>query len=202
MYRSIIFLLLALTLCKTSPAQAVPRLANGYQSLLEYNHLWYSHHILFICGGNTGRSPLAENLANDYYDFPKSGYIAFSRGVNVNPQERMPERNAVTVMRQWNPLSRISMHRATSVTAMDISKSTIILTMTQAQKEKLRKLYPKAMNKIWMLSECANGIESDVNDMYGHDLDFYQQTSKKIADYIQLIQEHTFSCREDITPTK
>lgn len=66
--------------------------------------------------------------------------------------------------------------------------------MTQAQKEKLLALDPHAAKKIFLLSQCADGSIQDVSDMYGHDLAFYQQTSKKIAHYLQLIKAHDFSC--------
>ncbi len=148
--------------------------------------------ILFVCGGNTGRSPMAESLANDFFNFSTYGYEAFSRGVNVNPNEVMPEKNAVIVMHQWDSTSNIDTHRAKSITISDIDSASIVLTMTAAQKEKLLSLDPHAVNKIFMLSQCANGTSQDVSDMYGHDLAFYQKTGKQIAHYLQLIKDHGF----------
>lgn len=153
--------------------------------------------ILFVCGGNTGRSPMAESLANDYFNFPAEGWRAFSRGVNVNPNEIMPEKNTVIVMHQWSQSSSIDAHRAQSVTNADINSANIILVMTQAQKEKLISLDPQAKSKVFLLSQCADGSEKNVSDMYGHDLVFYQQTSKQIAHYLQLIKKHGFSCMVD-----
>ena len=150
--------------------------------------------ILFVCGGNTGRSPMAESLANDYFNFSAAGYEAFSRGVYVNPSEIMPEKNAVTVMHQWSQLSNIDAHRAQSVTASDIDSANIVLTMTATQKEKLLSLDPHAAKKIFLLCQCADGSTQDVSDMYGHNLAFYQQISKQIAHYLQLIKAHGFSC--------
>ncbi|MBP9725988.1 MAG: hypothetical protein KBD83_00775 [Gammaproteobacteria bacterium] len=151
--------------------------------------------ILFVCGGNTGRSPMAESLANEFFDFSTYGYEAFSRGVNVNPNEIMPEKNAVIVMHQWDNASNIDMHRAQSITISDIDSASIVLTMTAAQKERLLALDPHAANKIFMLSQCANGTLQDVSDMYGHDLAFYQETGKQIAHYLQLIKDHGFFCQ-------
>jgi protein-tyrosine phosphatase len=155
--------------------------------------------ILFVCGGNTGRSPMAESLANNYFKFPQYGYNAFSRGINVNPDEIMPEQNAVTVMYEWSNISDIVDHRATPVTMADINQASVVLAMTVAQKEKLLALNPTAAHKIFTLSQCANGTSQDVNDMYGHDLAFYQKTSKQIADYLQLIKQHGFSCQGSTT---
>ena len=150
--------------------------------------------ILFVCGGNTGRSPIAESLANEYFNFSTDGYEAFSRGVNVNPDKIIPEENAVMVMHEWNKNSNIDLHRARSVTVADIDSASIVLAMTQSQKEKLLALDPSAANKIFLFSQCANGSIQDVNDMYGHDLAFYQKTSQQIAHYLELIKDHEFSC--------
>ena len=153
--------------------------------------------ILLVCGGNTGRSPMAESLANDYFHFSVDGYRAFSRGIHANPQQTMPEENAVIVMQQWKSTTEIEKHRALPVTAEDIHVAAMVLTMTAAQKETLQLLYPSAAHKIWMLSQCATGLSQDVHDMYGHDLAFYQQTSQQIAHYLQLIQAHRFKCYQN-----
>lgn len=153
--------------------------------------------ILFVCGGNTGRSPMAESLANDYIHFPAAGYETFSRGLHVNPKETLPEKNAVTVMQQWTPNTRIGSHRATPITVADIQSADRVIAMTAAQKEALLKLDPASASKIWMMSQCANGTKQDIDDMYGHDLMVYQQTSKKMAYYLQLIKNHHFTCQTD-----
>lgn len=148
--------------------------------------------ILFVCGGNTGRSPMAEGLANQLFDFPKYHYDAFSRGVNVNPKEITPEVNAVKVMEELD--ISIQSHRATSVTIADINAAKLVLAMTEAQKKKLLALDPSASNKIYTLSQCANGTQHDIDDAYGKDLAFYHQTRIKIAEYIQMIEKHDFQC--------
>lgn len=155
--------------------------------------------ILFVCGGDTGRSPMAESLANDYFHFGAAGYEAYSRGLRVNHKEILPEKNAVIVMHQWTPTTQMDSHRATPITVADIDRADIVLAMTAAQKETLLMLDPKAARKIFMLSQCANGTTQDIHDMYAHDLSVYQQTSKQIAHYLQLIKSHQFSCYNDVT---
>lgn len=148
--------------------------------------------ILFVCGGNTGRSPMAEYLANDYFHFAKDGYIADSRGANVNPKELTPESYAIVAMKELG-VKDISAHRATPVTKADINSAKLVLVMTEAHKEKLLKIDPTAKN-IYLLAECATGKKEDIADAYGHDLRFYENTRDTIAKYIELIQKNHMQC--------
>lgn len=151
-----------------------------------------SNKILFVCGGNTGRSPMAEYLANDYFHFAKNGYIADSRGANVNPTELTPESYAIVAMKELG-IKDISNHRATPMAKADIDSAKLVLVMTEAYKEKLLKIDPTAKN-IYLLSECATGKKEDVADAYGHDLKFYENTRNIIAKYIGLIQKNNMQC--------
>jgi protein-tyrosine phosphatase len=148
--------------------------------------------ILFVCGGNTGRSPMAEGLANNFFNFPEQHYHAFSRGVNVNPKEISPETNSIKVMEELG--ISIKSHRATPVTLSDINSAKLVLTMTEAQKDKLLSLDPSASEKIYTLSQCANGTQQDISDAYGKNLAFYRQTRIQIAQYLEMIEKNGFHC--------
>jgi len=50
---------------------------------------------LFVCTGNTGRSYMAEVMANK-----KLYHASFSRGINV--KTNTPENNATKVLSEWN----------------------------------------------------------------------------------------------------
>ncbi len=167
---------------------------------LLFTHLFFSisafaqtpQKILFVCGGNTGRSPMAEGLANDFFDFPSKNYDAFSRGVNVNPKETTPEVNAVKAMNELH--ISIQSHHATPVTISDINSAELVLAMTLVQKNKLLALDPSAGNKIFTLSQCANGTQHDIEDAYKKDLAFYRLTRMQIAEYIEMIEKNKFQC--------
>lgn len=149
--------------------------------------------VLFVCGGNTGRSPMAEYLANDYFHFEEDGYIADSRGTNVNSEEILPESNAVLVMKQLH--IDIQKYRARAITRNDIESSKLVLAMTQSHKQKLLQMTPDAKN-IYLLSECATGKLIDVDDAYGQDIEFYEKTRDTIASYIKVIQGNGMLCQK------
>lgn len=148
--------------------------------------------ILMVCTGNTGRSPMAEALANQDLHFAAANHPAFSRGIHVNPQKTLPEAKAVTVMRQWG--INIAQHRAQPITPQDIATAEMVLTMTAEQKATLIQQDPQAAGKIFTLSECATGKNHDVIDAYGKDLRVYRQTRDQIAGYLRLIKQHHFTC--------
>jgi protein-tyrosine phosphatase len=147
--------------------------------------------IMFVCGGNIGRSPMAEYMANYYFAFPTHGYQVDSRGANVDLKETHPEKNAIIVMSDLN--IDLSKHRAKQIVVADINKATLILTMTKTHKNKVLALEPAAKN-VYMLSECADGTQTDISDAYGKDLFFYKKTRDQIKMYLQEIYAHKMKC--------
>ncbi|MDF1678773.1 MAG: hypothetical protein P1U32_08785 [Legionellaceae bacterium] len=149
------------------------------------NKIFIDPLITFVCTGNTGRSPMAEYLSEHAQFLSKAGHRVNSRGVSVRPKETGPEANAVIVMKDMN--IDMSPHRAKQLTLLDINKAHYILTMTKAQKDQiLTKIAPQARN-VYMLSECADGTQTDIPDAYNQDLAFYRDTRDKINLYIQEI---------------
>lgn len=153
---------------------------------------------LFVCTGNTGRSPMAEALANEVLHFDTQGYPTISRGLNVKPDKTSREANAITVMHELGA-NKLGTTQAQALSSADIQAATWVLTMTQAQKDQLLLRAPQARAKIKTLSECATGREQDVEDAYGHDVAFYRQTREQIATYLLAIEQHGFRCLADKT---
>ena len=153
--------------------------------LIVWFHTLEPQKILFVCGGNTGRSVIAAGLLNQNYALGKTKYNAFSRGVNVNPRELRPEPNAVGVMNEKG--IDIRAHRASPLEKKDLDSAAFILAMTQVHKEKILASSPESAQKIKLLSEYADGTFQDIEDAYGRDLDFYRHTRDQIETYIQAI---------------
>ena len=112
--------------------------------------------ILFVCTGNTCRSPMAEGFFNSAAasdEFLRGEYKAASAGLCALDGQPASE-NAVCVMKtNWG--IDISAHKASSLTQQKIKDAYLILTMTKNQKNELIYRFPEERNKVFTLKEFA-----------------------------------------------
>jgi protein-tyrosine-phosphatase len=116
--------------------------------------------LLFICTGNTCRSPMAEG----YFNFVarKLGIDAAgkSAGIVANDGQHASD-YSVRAMRELFDID-ISGHKAKSVTVAGMQSADYVITMTKSHKLVLRGMFPEHEDKIFILSEfayrCKNGM--------------------------------------------
>ena len=138
---------------------------------------------LFVCTGNTCRSPMAAALLQNKINSASAGtaYSVASAGLAAWPgQPASPE--AVLVMGQRG-LS-LADHRAQQVDFDQIAASRIVLTMTRAHKEALLRLFPAAEDKIFTLAEYTGG-QVDVADPIGGTLQEYHTCADQLTKLIE-----------------
>ncbi|BCS81473.1 low molecular weight protein arginine phosphatase [Anaerocellum diazotrophicum] len=131
--------------------------------------------ILFVCTGNTCRSPMAEHLLKeklrkmkiDDIEVESAGLSAFF------PQKA--SKNAILVMNELG--IDISSHVSRLINEEMIKESNLILTMERYHKEVITKMYPGVMDKVFTLKEYVldDKKELDVIDPYGGDIEEYRR---------------------------
>lgn len=141
--------------------------------------------ILFVCTGNTCRSPMAEVLAKDYFKRNKLKLKAFSRGTSVMGSQRANEK-AIKVMKDIYNLS-LEDHVSKMISDKDVKKAEIILTMTRGHRDYLQNMYGDYKDKIFTLYEYIGDDEKDVADPFGQSEEVYALSAEDIYFAIERI---------------
>ena len=142
--------------------------------------------ILFVCTGNTCRSPLAEAICRKYFAdkvgcnldaVGRFGYSIASAGVAA--YEAMPAScHAVEISQQKN--SSLNDHRSRRLTEAMIRQADLIFVMNQCHLQAVTDAVPEAESKTFMLD--ASGA---IADPAGYDLGVYRACAEQIERCIQ-----------------
>jgi protein-tyrosine phosphatase len=144
---------------------------------------------LFVCTGNTCRSPMAEGLfrkllaerlhcAED--ELVDRGYVVVSAGVAAGPgSPASPE--AIDILRDRGVDLRG--HESQPVTPQLLSQADQIFTMTRSHRELLVREFPEAAPRVRLLARDG----SDVIDPMGAGLEEYRTCAEQIERYLRNI---------------
>lgn len=135
--------------------------------------------ILFVCTGNTCRSPMAACMARALLAENNKDWVQVdSRGLAAAEGEPASE-NAQIVMERMG--LDLSAHRARQLTGEDLAKADLIVTMTEAHK---RALLAVRSQGVVTLKELA-GEQGDIVDPFGGSLDRYMDCAEEIYRCLQ-----------------
>lgn len=138
--------------------------------------------ILFVCTGNTCRSPMAEALMAKLAEDENLDIRTASAGLFANDGDSAsPE--AVIAMKKYG--IDLSTHKAQSINNFLVERSDLILTMTAGHKMVFGEM---AKGKVYTLCEYA-GVEGDIDDPFGGDVEEYEEVAEMIYFALQAIVE-------------
>lgn len=138
--------------------------------------------ILFVCTGNTCRSPMAAALMDKIAQTQELDVRIESAGIFANDGD-MASDNAIKAMIPYG--IDLTNHRSQIVTEDLIKQCDLILTMTEAHKMVLE---PMAKGKVFSLSEYTGEL-CDIPDPYGGDLDEYNECASAIYSALTEVAE-------------
>lgn len=138
--------------------------------------------ILFVCTGNTCRSPMAEAILKS-----KQLPNVEVRSAGVYAMDGLAASANAQAVLSDNSVDH--QHSSKLLDTQDVAWATHIITMTAAHKAAIRENFPDSNLKTFTLMEFAGEGSRDVFDPYGGDKDVYRQTYHELEQAIRKIIE-------------
>lgn len=138
--------------------------------------------ILFVCTGNTCRSPMAEYFARKYIEENNlDNFKVASAGINAATGESASN-EAVEVMKEKG--IDITDHKSKMLMEEDLQENDKVLTMTNSHKEVIQDMYD--YDNVYTIKHFVKSCEDcDILDPYGFGVDKYRETRDEIEDAVK-----------------
>ncbi len=114
-------------------------------------------HILFVCTGNTCRSPMAEGLLRK---------LARERGIDLEVRSAISgtsiSRHAAAILQEEGIADHLE---SSQLTGQSVAWADLVLTLTSGHKQHLLQYFPDAVTKTYTLKEYVHNEEAVTEDI-------------------------------------
>ena len=138
--------------------------------------------LLFVCTGNTCRSPMGEGSARAVGRDIGIEVVTLSTGLFCVPGAKVSDEAVVAVRKLVG--EDISEHSSRPLKVDFVKAADYVLAMTEDHKKILLRQFPFDSKKIMTLAEFAGEV-GDVEDPFGQSQEVYTKTAEQIVRYVQ-----------------
>lgn len=153
--------------------------------------------ILFVCTGNTCRSPMAASLFLKLLEAREKGlsqeFQVLSAGIGARDGMKA-SREAIEAMKREE--IDLESHVSQMVYPDLVRDADLILTMTEGHKQFLLDKFPEAEAKIFTIMEYA-GREGEIYDPFGLGQEEYFRTADQLKEVLGEVIERLLAEREE-----
>lgn len=143
--------------------------------------------ILFVCTGNTCRSPLMQAMFEEYVNEKGVEFDIDSAGLSCGYGDS-PSKNTTAIIEKRGLFFT---HTSQPITTQLLENSDIIITATDTHKQLL--LQYGSDSKLYSFKDIC-GV--DIQDPYGMDISAYEQVEKTIEDNLDNIYNFIINIKE------
>ncbi|MDQ6770086.1 MAG: low molecular weight protein arginine phosphatase [Gemmatimonadota bacterium] len=130
--------------------------------------------LLFVCSGNTCRSPMAEALARKIADRRGIEDLNVS-SAGTNAWDNVPATDEALLVGMERDLD-LTGHRSRKLTPAIVSEADLIFVMTPGHLEQVKQMGGRG--KVHVIDEYASGVANEgIADPFGGDLEAYRGTA-------------------------
>jgi protein arginine phosphatase len=132
--------------------------------------------VLFVCTGNTCRSPMAEAILTHMSKQKQFSLEVRSAGIYAEPGDNIsPQAKEVLASEGID-----TEHRAQRLDHDLLEWADVILTMTQQHKNAILLESPMSDEKVYTLTEYISDDSFDIMDPYGSSVEVYRRCAEEI----------------------
>lgn len=141
--------------------------------------------ILFVCTGNTCRSPMAKALLEKVWAEEKGNNDIIVMSAGLFTSDGIPASvEAIQVMQEYG--IDITNHEAQQLDEDILQEATLILTMTDAHRSLIIERHPDYESIVYTLAEYLED-SGDIIDPFGRGIEAYYQTAQQLENLIRAL---------------